>query len=119
MMSSDWTPVEWSGDGLVDGSSCAGARNGLLEPVDIHRLQQIVHRVDFKGFDRPPIEGRDENHSGSVAVLQEPAGDFEPGQSRHLHIEEGDIRRHARDLVERLDAISGLCNDVDAVHLFQ
>ena len=89
-----------------------------LEPRRIDRLQQIVDRVDLERLDRVLIEGRDEDDvRRRAAAVEHPARHLEAGQPRHLHVEKHDIGLQPLDRRQRLDAVAGLADDLDAADL--
>ena len=88
-----------------------------LEPRRIHRLQQVVDRVHLERLDGVLIVRRDEDDVRRRVRLEHPPRDLEAGQPRHLDVEEHDVRLQAVDGRQRLDAVAGLADDLDAADL--
>src|SRR3954454_12663296 len=87
------------------------------EPRRFDGLQKIVDGVDLEGLDRVLIVRGDEHEVRVDPRAQEPASALEAGQTRHLNIEQHEVRRILVDRAERFDAICGLRDELDAVEL--
>jgi hypothetical protein len=89
-----------------------------LKPFAIERLEQIIHRVDFERLKRVVIVGGDKNeHRHRFA--REGGADFEPAQSRHLHIQENQVRPLFLNGRNRLPAIGAFADDFEIALRFQ
>ena len=61
-----------------------------------------------------PVEGRHEHHERQVvAPLQQSPGHLEARQSRHLHVQEHDVRLGGVQRFQRRDAVGGLGHHLD------
>ena len=56
---------------------------------------------------------------GERAVLDEPVRHFEAVEAGHLDVEEQDVGRQALDDADRLEAVAGLRDHLDAAHLLE
>ena len=84
----------------------------LLEPVGIHRLQQVVHRVHRERIDRVLVEGGHEHELRQDVRLDQPARDLEAGQAGHLDVEEQQVRLQLARRPQRADAVGRLADDL-------
>ncbi len=99
------------------GASVADAVHGLFEPRQVHRLQQVVHRVDLEGLDRALVVGRHEDHLGTGGLGGQLPRRLEPGEPGHLQVQEDHVRMEPGHRFEGLDAVVGLAGHLDAFHL--
>ena len=106
-------------DRPIGGDAAPRPIDGDLEPRLIDRLQQVVDRVDLERLDRVLIVGRDEDDLRTGAAADQPPRDLEAGQPRHLHVEKDDVRLQPLDRRQRLDAVAGLADHLDAADLFE
>ena len=49
----------------------------------------------------------------------QPPGDLETGQPGHLDVEKHQVRAGSADGLQRLEAVAGLADDLDAAHLVE
>jgi len=98
--------------------SLSGPLNGHFEPWRVYGLQQIVNRIDLKRLDCVLVEGGHEDDFGGVTGVDQPAGDLEPRQSRHLDIQEDDVGPQALNCRQRVHAITRLAHDFHPFELF-
>ena len=105
-------------DRLALGELVAHVREGSLEPLVHQRLQQVVERVRIEGVDRIPVESShedDHRHAG----LRDAAQHLESVDARHLDVEEHEVRRVARDRVDRLAPVCALVDDLEVTECAQ
>jgi hypothetical protein len=96
----------------------AGLLQGLPESLLLVGFQQIIHRADFEGANGVLIVGSSENDGGRSAIFQG-FQHFESCESRHLHIQEEQIRPVLFDRFECSNAIGGFRHDLDIEFLGQ
>ncbi len=87
------------------------APDGSLEPFAVDRLEQVVHGVVFERVDGELVEGGAEHHSRPRRL--EARGNVESRQSRHLDVQEHNVRRRRGDLRQRFCAIRRFTDDLD------
>ncbi len=102
--------VQWGPAGRPFGAQPPpGALHGLLEPRGVHRLQQVVDGIHFECLDGVPVEGGDEYQRGRLVVpLQETASHLESRETRHLDVEEHEVRLVTFNGGERFYAVARL-----------
>ena len=88
------------------------------KPLLVDGLQQVVERARLEGVDREAVEGRHE-HDHRHAFLRHARQHVEPRQTRHLDVEEHQVRRVLVDRGERLAAVCALRDDLDVWRLLQ
>ena len=91
--------------------------NHLGEPCGLDRFQQVVDGADLERFDRVLIERGDEHDVALHAAFQQLARHLEPGQPRHLDIEEDHVRRQRFRQRDRLEPVGRLVDNLDVVEL--
>ncbi len=104
-------PLEFAAGAAFD--LLPGARDRLLEPIAVERLEQIVERVNVEGAQRVRVVGGDEDHERH-ARRADGLDDVEPAVARHLHVEEDEIGLQFLDRGNRRHAIGALRDDVHA-----
>ncbi len=84
---------------------------GGTKPRAIDRLEQVVDRMQFERVDRVLIVGRAEDDRR--AWPPERRGHFEAAASRHLNVEQHEIRRQLVDALDSLHAVFRIADDFD------
>ena len=97
--------------------AAAARSSGDLEPRLVDRLQQVVDRVDLERLDRVLIVGGDEDDVRRRLRVDHAPRHLETGQPRHLDVEEHDVGLQSLDRAQRLDAVAGLPDHLDAADL--
>jgi hypothetical protein len=90
----------------------------LRKPVPVHRLEQIIDRVDLEGLEREPIVGGHEHHRRHRLGPHLPAHP-ESVEARHLDVEEHQVGPIPADELDRLPAVGGLADHGEPGFLFQ
>ena len=101
----------------IDRDAAPRAVDCHLETRRVDWLQQVIDGVHLERLDGVLIERRDENDLRQRLGVEHPPRDFEPGQPGHLDVEEHDVRLQLVDRRQRLDAVAGLTDDLDAADL--
>src|SRR4029077_6393625 len=98
----------------------AGLFDGQGDPLFIERLQNVVNRVDLKGLHSILVIGGGKNdlRNGYLPV-QQLLDHGKAIQSRHLHVQEHEVRRVLFNEVNGFQAIGSMGNDVYIVHRFE
>ena len=97
-------------------AACAPARTAVLEARRLDRLQQVVDGVDLERLDRVLVERRDEDDLRLGAGARA-AGAPPRSRSARASARRGTRGRAAvaRSTSQRLEAVAGLADDLDAV----
>jgi hypothetical protein len=90
------------------------ARQGILEAIAIERLEQVVQRVHLERAERVSVERGDEDDERHP-LRADGLDQLESGCTRHLHIEEHEIRTKGLDCRHRRRAILALGDDLHPV----
>ncbi len=85
---------------------------GLLQTLGLHRLGQIVDGLEIKGADGMLLERRDEN-GGRQTQQPHLFDDFEPAETRHLHIEKEKIDLMLLKICDRFVSVAAFRDYVD------
>src|SRR5262245_40220311 len=83
----------------------ARATQRRLEPRRAYRLEQIIHRVDFEGFDRVGVVRRREYDRRCRFELLQVARHFDAVDFWHADVEQDDVRIEHRNELERLASV--------------
>ena len=83
-----------------------------LQPVRLHRLQQVVDRAALEGVDRVLVIGGDEHDLRARAGVGGQRGDFQAGQAGHADVEEGDVRGVFGQRFHRAGAVLAFGDDL-------
>ena len=79
---------------------------GLREPLGAHGLEHVVDRAQVEGLDGVRLVGGDEDDRRRRPEPAEHVGELEPGEARHLHVEEDAVdvalAQHAQPLGGRV-----------------
>ena len=106
--------------GLLGSYPSSGAGERLFEPTGVNRLQQVVNRVHFECLDGMFVKGRHEDeHGGLLRAFNEAACQFEAAETRHLDVEEHEIRLVRIDGREGLQAIARVRHDLHIIQLLE
>jgi hypothetical protein len=97
----------------LDCSSLVNTRERRLQSRPIHRLEQVVHRLQLEGIHRILIERGAEDDRGSRPA--ERRGHFETAAAGHLNVQQHQIGHELGDSFDRLHTIFGFANDLDIV----
>ena len=102
----------------LDGSRIVGG--ALAEPFDEPReplgvdgLEQVVERLDREGLEGVALVRGDEHHGRRIVHLAHERRGLDPGQSRHLDVEEDDVRARRARQGDRLGRTGRLPDDLD------
>ena len=95
------------------------ARDRLLQPVDLDRLDQVVGRLDLERLHRVLGVGGDEDDRRRPRMRGQGLGELHAGQTGHVDVEEDDVVRDGLDELQRLDRVARLADDLDAARLAQ
>jgi len=82
------------------------------EPRLPEGFEQVVDRADFKGLERVLVIGRHEDGLRTLAG-RHPLQDLDPAQPRHLHIQKGQVRPQAQDLLDRRGTVRAGTDHLD------
>ena len=86
---------------LLAGTAIAGALDGFGEAVLLDRLQQVVHRLQAKGFDGVLIKGCHENEMWQrFSLLPQLADHAHAVQAGHLYVQKHEIRLQLLDQID-------------------
>jgi hypothetical protein len=93
------------------------ALHGGRETRGTEGLEQVVHRAELEGAHRVLGVGRgeDDERQPVGAAMREPAQHLGAQQSRHLHVEEDELRAQRVDAGDRGLSVGGLADDVHPV----
>jgi len=72
----------------------AQARHRLRQAFAGHRLEQVIDGAQVEGLQRMAVVGGGEHDTAGAAAG---AGHFQPADTGHADVEEGDVRTQARD----------------------
>jgi hypothetical protein len=72
--------------------------------------REVVQRVGVESAQRVLVVGRGEDHEGHGVERGE---QIEPRLSRHLHVEEQEVRLHLLERLASLRRVRGLADDLD------
>jgi hypothetical protein len=93
--------------------SCTAARSrsrdGGLEALEAHRLDEVVQGRELEGAQGVPFVRRDEDDGR--ARLWQCLRDAEPVELGHVDVEEQNVGARRRDLLQRLQAVARLAHD--------
>lgn len=103
---------------VTGGDADARALHRLREPVEIERLQHIVHSVEIEGPCRVAGIGGDEDHLRAVRALQL-LGKIEARGVGHANVQQDKIGRRRTDQVARLLAVLGRAHHAHAGNALQ
>jgi hypothetical protein len=92
------------------GDSFPRPRQRFREPLRVHRLQQIVDRVDGESTQRMLLVGRDED---DLDRLIEQLEHLEAVELGHLDVEEEEIGAQLGRGLDRLEPVGALRDDLD------
>ena len=77
----------------------------------VHRLQQIVHRLQAEGLHGVLVVGGHEDEVGQLDVLfAQPADHAHAVQAGHIYIQENQLRLQFLDQVDRFQTVGTPCN---------
>ena len=91
----------------------------LGEPRGLDRFQQVVDGADLERLDRVLIERGDEHDMAPHPTFQQLARHLEPGEPRHLDIEEHHVRRQRFRQRDSLEPVGRLVDNLDVVELLE
>ena len=98
----------------------SGTLKSLLEPSRFDWLEKVIHCVHVERLDRVLVERRHEDQRRRlVALLEESPCDFEAAETRHLNVQEDQIRFMSFDGGEGLEAVCRLAHDLDIAKLVE
>ena len=95
------------------------ARDSLRESRRRDGLQQVVDRVHLESLDGVLIVGGDEDDGRRCGAADQRTRHLETGSSRHLHVEQNQIRAERLDQFQGLGPVTRLTRHIDAVELLQ
>ena len=85
--------------------------DGPRQPVAVHRLQQVVDRVQLERVDGEPVVGGAEDDPRARGL--QPRRHLETRERRHLDVEEHEIGRQGVDARDRFEAVLRFADDLD------
>ena len=96
----------------------ANPAEGGGETRVVHGLEQVVERVGFKSLDRITVE-RGHEHDHRHALLRHLRDHLQTRKTRHLDVEEHEVRRFLGDGGYRFAAVGALAHDGDVGHVLE